>query len=429
MAEVTRDEMQEEAANLWLESDRKNTLLLGTGFGKSRVCMLILDKLFNRKELTKDSKILLLSDSEDLRDNNWKDDFEKWDMEWLWSRVQSECYQTAYKWEDTEWDMVIADEIDFSITEEYSKVFTKNKIKTVLGLTGYVDPDKMSLLMEIAPPIMEYTTVNAQQDGILNKTQVVLVYYDLSRDKNDIKVEYVSGGKPKSFYQSENSAYEYLEKQCELSLDEIRKLNKEYHKSMGMDSGITSKLKSARHKYRMLTGKRKRLLYSGIASKKVTQALIEKLLETPRNKVLTFSMYTDQADVINECTYHGKNKKGNTALTDLSLGKVRSVGVCKAVNRGKNLIGVNCLVMESFDGSKTQFTQRHGRGCRLDADDIMYLYILLPYYYRTIDSPENPGQKVQVRRPTQMVTWAKEMVGDFNFTNPLKITRVGDEWQ
>jgi len=416
-----RDEKQEEVSRLWLDSDKKNTLILGTGFGKSKVSMLILEELFNSNILSKDSKVLILSDSEQLRDKNWKEDFDKWGFSWIWDLVISECYQTAYKWQDTKWDLVIADEIDFGMTEEYSKFFINNSIDMILGLTGYVDPIKSELLNSIAPPIVRYSTQEAQKDGILNDTQVVFVEYDLSQEKDDITVEYMDKGKKKSFTQSENNAYAYYENKCNILWGKITKLEEDPDVVFGLDPAKISEAKTLRYNFNKTTQKRKDILLKSNAGKKAAKYLIDKILESDKNKVLTFSAYTDQADAINEFTYHGKNKKGNKSLDELSSGNIRSLGVCDAINRGKNLVGVNNIIMESYTGSKTKFNQRHGRGMRLLPDQKMYLYILLPYYYKTIQSPDpNIGSRI-VRRSTQMVKWAENMLEGFKVVNPIRI--------
>lgn len=431
MAKVdSRDESQQKAADLWFESNRRNTLLLGTGFGKSRVTMLILDKLFKAGILENNSKILLVSDSQKLRDTNWKDDFIKWDKEWMWNNLQSECYQTVYKWENTEWDIVICDEVDFALTDEYSKLFTNNKLGMILGLTGYVDDSKKELLDQIAPPVVRYSTQDAQRDGLLNKTQVVFVEYDLSRNPTDITVNYKKGGVDKSFTQSENDAYSYIEDKFNITWGKISKLRADVDVVMGLDDTKIKELNKLEYQLKQAIAKRKELLYTSKSSVAACKSLIGKVLESENNKVLTFSMLTDHADLINEHTYHGKNKKGNLVLDWLVSGEINSVGVCKAVNRGVNLPGVNNLVMESYDSSTTAFTQRHGRGTRLKPDQVMYLYVMLPYYHKKIKSPET-GQMVFVRRPTQAVKWAQEMMVDYKFENaPMKIMKgVGaNDW-
>jgi len=424
MAEVTdRDILQKKAAELWLESERRNTLVLGTGVGKSRVAMLIIDKLFKTKALTKKSKILLLVDSEELRDKNWKEDFEKWGFGWILEMIRAECYQTVYKWRKTKWDFVLADEFDFSLTEEYSKFYTKNNIEMLLGLTGFVDESKEQMMATIAPKLSTYSTQDAQKDGILNKTKLVLVEYDLSKNPRDIRVEYKMGDEKKHFYQSENDAYNYADEQVRKIMAEIQQLKRDPAVYMEVDQAKMAKLKSLWFQHRSAAAKRRSILWNGIASQRIVKDAIAKILANDNSKVITFSALTDQADKINEYTYHRKNSKKNTSLDDISAGIIRSLGVCKAINRGKNLVGVNNLIMESYDGSQTAFNQRHGRGCRLLPDQTMYLFVMLPYFYKKVQSPLHGGFSFE-RAPTQMVTWANEMMSDFTFPNPIRIKMV-----
>lgn len=418
---MVRDEKQEEIAELWIESDRKNTLIVGTGVGKSKITMLILSKLFELNDLNSDSCILLLTNSEILRDTNWKEDFEKWNLSWMWDKVVSECYQTVYKWKDTKWDLVISDEIDFCMTEVYSTFFLNNECSMILGLTGFVDPSKDQLLNSIAPSIVEYSTQDAQEDGILNKTQLVLVEFDLSMNPKDITVKYKSDGRDKTFTQSENDAYAYIEDKCNILYGKISRLEIQPDVIWGLDSTKVKELKDLKYQYNRATAERKKLLYTGIASRNVAKQLQEKILSNKDSKVICFSMLTDQADSINTFTYHGKNSKGSTALKDLDSGTIRALGVCKAVNRGANIIGLNNMIQESYDGSKTQFIQRHGRGTRLEANQTMYLFVMLPYYHKKVNSPEDKTKKVYVRRATQAVKWAENMMSEFTFNNPMRI--------
>ncbi|WP_428743108.1 helicase-related protein [Tenacibaculum sp.] len=432
MEKINRDEDQEDKARLWLESDRVNTLILGTGYGKSRVAMLILQELFNSGELTKNSKILLLSNSERLRDTSWKDDFNKWGFNWIWDIVRTECYQTVYKWEESDWDFVIADEIDFSITEEYVKFFGNNQYSMLLGLTGYVAESKRSLLDSIAPILVEYSTQDAQEDGLLNQTQITFISFDLSQNKTDIEVKYKKNGKEMSFTQSENDAYDYAENQCNILWGKLDALNKDPDVSLGLDSEKIAERNKISYKLKRAQAQRKDILYNSKASVQTAKDLIELLLKHPDNKIITFSALTDQADRINEITYHGKNKKVNfDVLEKLSEGKIRSVGVCKAINRGENIMGLNSLIQESYDGSTTQFTQKHGRGTRLNPNEVMNMYIFLPFYYKKVKSPENHGGNTHVRRPTQAVKWAEDMLSDFKVNNPIFVRKgVGkNDWR
>ena len=424
MAEITkRDEIQHEGKSLWLESDRKNTLIFGTGFGKSKIALEIIKELFDSETLVPTSKILLLTNSTQLRDTNWKEEFIKWEMGHIYEYITSECYQTTYKWENTSWDLVIADEVDFCLTDMYSLFFTNNKCSMILGLTGFIDDTKRVSLELIAPVLIEYSTQDAQDAGLLNSTQIVFVEYTLSRDPKDIEVKYKDKltGADKTFTQSENEAYAYIENVCNITWGGITKI-KDKEARERITAGEANELGKLIQKNRRATTDRKALLFSGIASRKVCNALKRTILDSGNNKVLIFSMRTEQGLKLSENTYTGKNKKDNTALEDLSSGVIRDLAVCKAVDRGVNLIGVNNEIMESYEGSETAFQQRHGRGCRLLPDQKMYLYIMLPYYFKKVKVKDNPNAVAYKREPTQMVKWAASMMQNFRVNNPITIT-------
>ena len=422
MAEVNekKDEKQSEGTFAWLDSARKNTAILGTGTGKSKVAINILEELFLEKTLNANSKILLLTNSENLRDTNWKEEFSKWGAMDIYKQITSECYQTVHKWKDTTWDFVIADEIDFSLTPEYQKFYQNNSYEMLLGLTGFVDSSKDAILASIAPVVIEYSTQQAQEDGLLNKTQIVFVEYELSKNSKDMEVKYKDSFKQdKSFFQSENDAYEYVENTCNITWGKISYIeNKAWR---GLTSDETAELNKLKYKSRKAIMDRKKLLFNGIASAKVAKALINKILSRETNKVISFSMLTEQSEKFQDVTFNGKNKKGNSALEDISSGIVKSLGVCKAIDRGINLVGINNLILESYEGSTTAFAQRNGRGCRLKPEDTMYLYIMLPYYHKKVASKDVPGTKVSVKAPTQMCKWAEAMLAEFNYSNSIRI--------
>lgn len=425
MAEVTtREELHKLGKELWLESDRKNSLILGTGTGKSKVAIDILKQLFLDETLCYSSRILLLTNSTDLRDNNWKAEFIKWDALDIWEVITSECYQTVYKWGNTQWDLVIADEIDFCLTDVYGTFFENNTCDMILGLTGFVDDSKQLALSQVAPILMEYSTQDAQDAGILNSTQVVFVRYNLSRNPKDITVKFKKNGIDTTFTQSENDAYEYTHNQCNISWGEIESIKKKLGTpGIGLSeiAILRQELGKANMKNRRATTERKKLLFSGIAACSVAKALRDKVLSGPGNKVLLFSMRTEQGAKISVNTYNGTNKKDNTALEDLSSGKIRDLAVCKAIDRGTNLVGVNNEIFESYEGSETSFNQRHGRGCRLLPDQKMYLYIMLPYYHKKVKNAEGTGFGYR-QEPTQMVKWAESMLASFKLVNPITIT-------
>ena len=119
----SRSKIQQEAIQAWMPK-KKGILLLGTGMGKSKLAIDVLKKLYPKG--LNEAKVLLLVNSQDLRDRNWFKEFKEWNaLEW-YKDIVRECYQTVYKWKDTNWDLVISDEFDVSLSPEYVKFYLNN---------------------------------------------------------------------------------------------------------------------------------------------------------------------------------------------------------------------------------------------------------------------------------------------------------------
>lgn len=406
---------------------RYGAILKGTGVGKTKdgivICRYFVDLL------GPDCKILWLTNSTKLKTEDTPADFEKWGEGELWkSNVTAECYQSAYKWVSTEWDLVVADEGDFALTDEYIKFFLNNTYSNLLFLTATVASEKREYLLQIAKVCFEYTTQQAQNDGVLNKSNFVIVDFDLERYKKTIEVKYTKGNQRLSFWQTENEAYDYLDKQYLKAIREKNKLEREVMlaKLVGKDTtDLDKKIKSKTYGIQALISKRKEFLWSLYSSKMVTHKILKKVLlgvGNEQNKALVFATRTAQADKLCKNTYHGKSQDME-AINRLNAGVVRAVAVVKAINRGANLIGVNHIIKESYEGSYVDFQQQHGRGTRLEVNEFLTFWILRPYFYKSVPKKLPDGQYTyeKQRKPTQAVAWSIEMVKGFDLSNAKRI--------
>ena len=70
-----------------------NVLLsMATGAGKSKIPI---DYIKANPDI---SKVAILVPTEELRDNNWREEFEKWDALDIWeNKVESHCYASGSK--------------------------------------------------------------------------------------------------------------------------------------------------------------------------------------------------------------------------------------------------------------------------------------------------------------------------------------------
>ena len=101
----SKDEVMEAAYAAYVAAGKKAAIEQGTGTGKSRLG--IETKV---RENIRDG-VLLLSNSERLRDIEWEKEFKKWGYEDHYPDCERECYQTAYKWKGRHFKLVIAEEV------------------------------------------------------------------------------------------------------------------------------------------------------------------------------------------------------------------------------------------------------------------------------------------------------------------------------
>lgn len=418
-AMAKRTEIQLAATDAALEAFKtylRVGLVIGTGVGKTKMALDILDVLIQR-DPPLGLPILIAVSATDLRDSTWHAEMQKFNKRF--PNVILECYQTLYKWKDQKFYAVIADEGDFALTEEYSKFFFNNSLGYMLFMTAFVTDAKKELLSQVVDKVVfEYTTQQAQKDGILNPTKFYEIRFPVGHTATR-RVEYKKGGTKQSFMQSENAAYDFLEKKYNSALFAYRAVQAKITSQALLGEDITElQRQSDVHfaKMKIYAGKRKTLLHTLESSRKVAKELIKCIHAHTGNKVLVFSMLTDQLDAICEHSYHGGNVKDDN-LEKLNAGDIKTLGVAKKVNRGVNLTEVNVLIKESYVGSDTDFQQQHGRGVRLRPDQTMYFIVMVPYYYKRVEKPIGNGRfSVEwAFLPTQAAEWAANMSASFDF--------------
>lgn len=418
-----RDEIQALAVQKAIErliEDKRAGLIVGTGVGKSKIAVDVAKQLARITDLT--GPILIAIHGEEARDVDWPANLKKFG--YTPDNLVIECYQTIYKWTGKHFTLVIADEVDFSLTPMYSKFYENNTIDYLLTMTGFVTEEKMELMELLAPICFKYSTQDAQKDGILNPTKFYEIHFSLGQ----VKRIPVKAGKYQ-FMQSENGAYEYVEKNYNRALFDFRDCDNKAKLCVLSDEDPEHWIKQkdkAFGQMKMWAGKRKTLLHKLESSRRVAKALIEQIHKHPGNKILLFSALTEQVDSICNHTFHSKNKEDD-AVSKLDEGTINTLGVCQAINRAKNLKEVNVLIKESYVGSDTDFQQQHGRGVRLRPDQTMCFFVLIPYYFTKVKVKDSNGITVEkwAYKPTQAKEWADNMSSEFNFT-PEVIDMIHD---
>lgn len=366
--DIKRDKIQREAENAWANNNCIGTCELTTGSGKT---ITALHGVVNRVPLG--GKVLFLAETNQREIDFRKDiiNYKKYfniDVE-LQVNFTFSTYQSAYKWKNTHWDMVIADEIHFSLSKEYVKFYRNNKYDRLMGLSAtlndnviYEEGDlvysKKDLLKEIAPICYTYNINQSQSEGTSRKIKLFVINHYLER----IVKDYEGGTKAKPFMQSEQAAYDYYDNQFKRSLfiaDEVKKTTM----------------------IRLYSQKRAKVLYS--ANSKVNK--VKQLLAGLNSKTLVFGNDLDAVIKVTSNTVSSRNSKDKNEKIrkQFEQGKINTIGSFKLLEQGANLNSLDNIVMMSYYGKSRPIVQRIGR-IRVDPEKHLgYVFI-----FKTIGTQE-----------------------------------------
>lgn len=330
-----REETQHLGKTAVRSYDYNAAAIIATGTGKAKMLIDLAEELIEKKNI---SRILYCCDNQTLRDsptNGFPEQLKRWGSEALKKRVILECYQTAYKFEDREYDLLLADEFDYALTPKYSNIFFKNKFKHKILVSGTCSSDKLKLLKEICPLVYKFGTADAEDRGVINKTKYYEYRYKMSEDESE----------------------KYLD----------------YTQKIALNAGLENEAQRL-----FWTGKRSNLLYTLESSKKACHKVMRWLRDTIDPKIIVFCQRQEQADIICKNSFHGGSEKEDN-LNKFQDDEIKYLSVVGKIDRGVNLKGANASIFESMNGSETKFTQKNGRLKRLGAEDFATVVFLNPY--------------------------------------------------
>lgn len=334
-----RVKMQDEAKAAVRAANYIASLLITVGGGKGKIMLDLAMELIKKYNI---KRILYVCDNRRLRDSStegFPQEIEKWGSPELKKIIQCECYQTAYEWKDREYDLILADEADFAMTPEYKKVFTNNKFRFKLLVTGTLSPTKKKLLESIAPIVYKFTTTDAEKRGVVNKTTYLMYNYKMT----------------------ESESREYI------------KWTKAIGKAIAAEK--------TPQQINFLLGKRKEVLYTLDSSYHAVRKVMKWLWATDKQtRLVIFCERTSQADKVCNKSYHGKNEKDDN-LTKFQNGEISGISVVGKIKRGINLKNANTAIFEMLTGtSSTEFEQRNGRMKRLKTSEIAKVIFMIPWF-------------------------------------------------
>jgi superfamily II DNA or RNA helicase len=340
--------IQEKAEKLFYKNNLHGLLAMCTGSGKSKIFINIHKKL--------QGKWLLVVPTEKLRDNNWLEEFKKWDYEKGYFTIDRVCYASLNKIKDLTYDGVCLDEAH-NITENNIGFFKNNVVKAILGLTATIpkDENKRELLSSLIPTIFSYSLDEGVRDGVVSQYKINVINCRLDGLNKNV----LSGSKNKPFYTTELMHYNYLTKKInDATLMFGRAPMYMYLNRMHFIYNLKSKTELAKKLSLKLNGRY--LIFA--SSKQQAFDLCSHRFYTKPDKLKQKKLF--------ECYNEDKD------LIDFINGKINKLSCVESLNEGINIPNIDSIIVTQINSNDKNLIQRIGRAVRFRPEHIANIYIL-----------------------------------------------------
>lgn len=323
--------VQKEALSAWVNHGMKGIIVMATGTGKSKI---VVDWLKATDTICGMS--ILIVPTEKLRDNNWREEFIKWNQGYIYdNNLTTFCYASVAKIENSQYINVIIDEAH-NITESNSNFFANNKYSTLMALTATYpkDPIKQKLLRELGLKVVYELPLDiAVKLRLVSPYEIIIVHTKL----DNIIANVDCGTKKTPNITTELKGYQKISGTC----------NKLIY--------ATGKAKMALKMYLL---KRMRFIYN-LPSKLAAAKYIKSLLPS-EDRTLIFTGSINHAEELSQFTYHSKSKSSESL--DKFISRENNELVCvEALNEGINIPEVHNALIVQLNSNPLNTLQRIGR--------------------------------------------------------------------
>lgn len=354
---ISRDERQAQAIKAWAKANGRATVVGCTGFGKTRVAMLIIDKL---KHSNPNLHTIVLVPTTTLQEQ-WITEL---DQRGLSLNTEVFVMMGASK-HSYKCDLLIIDEAHRVNSEVLSANLVNTQYKYILGLTATFErlDGRHEILAKYAPVCDTITMEDALFNGWVAKYKDYVVVIDVP----DIDIY--------NNYNSEfNKAYEFFNWDFSKAMSmagkdgfrnrweyakELAPNNYEHQKEMlkSVTYYATSFMRNMQNRKKFVQNHPKKL--------EVAQEIIKWRND---KKIVTFSANVKMAESFkNGYVYTGKEGKKKNRITLEEFSKLSSgcLHSCKMAVEGLDVPDLTVGIMLGIDSSKTKALQSLGRICRL----------------------------------------------------------------
>ena len=344
-----REKVQNEAIQAVVDNGGTGMVAMATGSGKSRVAV-ELAKYYFKTSIGYDTALLV--PTEKLRDENWKEEFEKWNASPLWTETTRLCYASASKVHNRNFELAILDE-GHNITDLSSEFFLNNNVERTVLLTATPPTDmvKRQILSDLGIKLVyELTLDQAVRLGFVAPYKITVITVPLDNVTKNIK----GGNKANPFMTTEAATYAY------------------HNKRVQQCFGDQTSQGRAKMKFAILG--RMQFIYKIPSKTQVIKFLLNKVIPE-EDRTIVFCGNIEQAEDVLPQTFHSKS--GSQHYDAFKKQEINRLSCVKSLNEGHNLPGVDSGIIGQLNSKEKDLVQRIGRLIRFRPGHEAHLYIIV----------------------------------------------------
>lgn len=339
--------VQQTGVTAWILSGYNGCMELATGSGKSKIALDCLS--FLRREENKSFKTLLVTPTESMRDQDWPDEFKKWDVSM--DDVKLICQASISKEKLEKYDFILLDEYHNNTAVNLKKIAAvqDSHRPKILALTATLpkkadwpkDEERVGLLKTVVPSVYKVTTDEAVDLGLISDFEVHVLKFRL--DSKNLNI--TAGSTKNSFKTTEASHYIYLTK----NLQKAMFSKNEALKFMAMQA-------------------RTQFIYNLPSKTRLAKSCMKKFETMGKRRVIMAGSIDQANELCGNAVYHSESTK--EYLDMFQAGEIHMLGAVKSLDEGKNLHQLEQLLITQVQANERRLVQRIGRVVRMDYENM-----------------------------------------------------------
>ena len=380
-----KDAEQRKALNAWAKHKFIGSIIAGTGFGKSRCGVIAVGKTLDNNDT---GRAIVIVPTNQLQEQ-FKQEFIKWNYKHVLDRVDIVCYQSAYKLQDEHYTIVVCDEIHLGLSPEYRKFFENNTWDRMLCMTATPpeDIEYKEILFDMCPLAYRISLDKCVKLGLVSPYNIYCVPIKLTSTEE-------------KEYKKANNTFVY----AKYILGQFDAFDQaKYIMGPGKNTATNEQKAAAAQFYRAI---RKRKTVVDHADGKVAE-LQKIVIQNIGEKILVFGGSNEFTNRLADATetfstvYHSGIRKNarDQALADFRSGDKPVLCSTKALNQGFDVADATMAVICGLTSKGLTMIQRVGRIIRYQEGKIGKIFVL---YVK--DSQEEKWLKSSIKTLNN-VTW------------------------